>query len=163
MTDYESASNEFSEHLCYILYNTTNQATYVGYTNKFDRRIRQHNGLLAHGAKATSRQTVKGVVWLPLALVRCKTPGFDHRRALSLEWSLRYPDNKRPMSKCFNGWAGRLRGLALALNNPKFADLEFEVEVFREDEATILQQALGNRARVVASSWPKENTDLSSQ
>lgn len=39
----------------YLLRSTKEARTYVGITLDLDRRLRQHNGLLAGGAKATRR------------------------------------------------------------------------------------------------------------
>ena len=58
-------------------------ATYVGCTNNFARRLRQHNGELAGGARCTSAARAAGAVWVPIALAE----GFaDKREALSFEW-----------------------------------------------------------------------------
>jgi len=40
-------------YVVYVLVNTESNKTYVGITNKPDRRIRQHNGDLVGGAKYT--------------------------------------------------------------------------------------------------------------
>ena len=40
-------------YVVYVLVNTSNNKTYVGITNKPERRIRQHNGELVGGAKYT--------------------------------------------------------------------------------------------------------------
>jgi structure-specific endonuclease subunit SLX1 len=59
---------------------STDGSTYVGATVNVDRRLRQHNGLLKGGAKATSRK--------PNAWRRhCFVQGFpDNHAALSFEW-----------------------------------------------------------------------------
>lgn len=41
--------------LVYLLYNTKLKITYVGITNNFEKRIRQHNGEIKGGAKNTRR------------------------------------------------------------------------------------------------------------
>ena len=47
-------------NFCYVLKNTKgnskSNAVYVGYTNRPDRRIRQHNGEISGGAKYTTRR-----------------------------------------------------------------------------------------------------------
>ena len=59
---------------------STDGATYVGATVNVDRRLRQHNGLLKGGAKATSR---KPNSWRR----HCFVQGFpDNHAALSFEW-----------------------------------------------------------------------------
>ena len=59
---------------------STDGSTYVGATVDRDRRLKQHNGLLKGGAKATSRK--------PGAWIRhCYVQGFpDNHAALSFEW-----------------------------------------------------------------------------
>jgi putative endonuclease len=43
-----------NNYIIYVLFNTTSNLTYVGITNKPERRIRQHNGELVGGAKYTT-------------------------------------------------------------------------------------------------------------
>jgi len=65
---------------CYLLAtcDAGSQKTYVGITPDLDRRLRQHNGEIAGGARATS-----GRAWERICHVR----GFpDHRAALQFEW-----------------------------------------------------------------------------
>ena len=64
---------------CYLLI-SDDGATYVGATVNPDRRLRQHNGLLVGGAKATSR---KPGMWKRM----CYVKGFpDNHAALQFEW-----------------------------------------------------------------------------
>jgi predicted GIY-YIG superfamily endonuclease len=117
--------SEASTHLCYILHNPRDQ-TYNGYTCNPQRRIRQHNSVIKGGARFTSG---KGP-WTYLAIITCADEAaFTYKRALSLEWHIKYPTNKRPRPRIYNGAAGRLASLELALGNPKFADLTFIVYV----------------------------------
>ena len=119
---------EASTHICYILHNPRDQ-TYNGYTCNPQRRIRQHNSVIKGGARFTSG---KGP-WTYLAIITCadgnEEAAFTYKRALSLEWHIKYPTNKRPRPRIYNGAAGRLASLELALGNPKFADLTFIVYV----------------------------------
>lgn len=65
---------------CYLLAtcDTGSQKTYVGITPDLDRRLRQHNGVLSGGAKATHGRTWER---------QCHVRGFpDHRAALQFEW-----------------------------------------------------------------------------
>lgn len=56
--------------------------TYVGVTNKLDRRLRQHNGVIKGGARATR---MRQAAWRVMYVVR----GLPDRRAcLQLEWRL---------------------------------------------------------------------------
>lgn len=107
-------------HACYLL--RCGDATYNGYTNDLAHRLRQHNGVLAGGAKATTRLIGTGGTWDVIAVV---TGGaaFTYRRALSLEWRIRYPTGHRPRPRQFQRPAGRVAGLLLAVAHPKFADL----------------------------------------
>jgi predicted GIY-YIG superfamily endonuclease len=100
---------------CYILRSTNpfyNNHTYNGSTNNLKRRIRQHNGELVGGAKATKN---KGP-WEYYAILT----GFnDNHEALACEWKIKYPTNKkRPMQFC--GQYGRIKSLNLILNQEKW-------------------------------------------
>lgn len=109
-------------HHCYILHNTLRPSTtYNGYTVNPARRLRQHNGELAGGAKATSRLLKRGGHWTFLAIV--SADGMTKHTGLSLEWHCRYPTCRRPRPAHLQGPSGRLRGLAMALAHPKFAHL----------------------------------------
>lgn len=137
---------EYSRHMLYILYNETNNQTYNGYTTDFAHRIRQHNCELAGGAKFTSRLVKsKQIMWKPLVLIKISNTSFDQRRALSVEWSIKYPNNKRPRPAIFNSPAGRIEGLCLVLSNPKFADLFFHLQVFSQKIFDILEPICSNR------------------
>ena len=88
--------------LVYIIQSTTSTRTYVGCTNNFARRIRQHNGDLAGGAKYTA-----GNLWAPVVLVE----GFsdDQRHALQFEWALKH--RKRRGTGNGSGVERRIRSL----------------------------------------------------
>ena len=49
-----------SNYIIYLLYNTSNNCTYVGITTNKQRRLRQHNGELVGGAKYTKLQKKEG-------------------------------------------------------------------------------------------------------
>lgn len=62
---------------CYCLVSTTGKS-YVGFSTNVDRRLRQHNGELQGGAKAT-----RGGTWTRI----CTVAGFPtHQSALQFEW-----------------------------------------------------------------------------
>ena len=69
---------------CYLLASDTK--TYVGATIDPNRRLRQHNGELSGGAKAT-----RGYVWTRKCLVG---PFEDNHKALSFEWHWKYNSKK---------------------------------------------------------------------
>lgn len=154
------------EHYTYIVYDACGR-TYVGYTVDPDRRIRQHNGLIKGGAKFTTRHATKTCDpnhWRFLITVH--SPTFTHCTALSYEWSLKHPDNKRPQS--FRTPEARIKALPLVFNNPKFAHLgTFTVCIRTEVDAHIklLQDTLSGLANVqlvfnhkAASLAPREST-----
>jgi predicted GIY-YIG superfamily endonuclease len=93
---------------CYIL--AHGERTYNGSTNDPRRRLRQHNGELKGGARATSRA---GPGWRFVAVVA----GFpDHVNALQCEWRIKCPSGvpgKR--GREWQGPAGRIRGLGHVL------------------------------------------------
>jgi predicted GIY-YIG superfamily endonuclease len=63
---------------CYMLMRADGRRTYVGATVDPDRRLRQHNGEIAGGARAT-----RGGVWRRVYLIG----GFaEEREALRFEW-----------------------------------------------------------------------------
>jgi structure-specific endonuclease subunit SLX1 len=67
---------------CYFLFSTNGQ-TYIGATVDPDRRLRQHNGELVGGARATTMRVGEGQAWRRACLVS----GFpDQRAALQFEW-----------------------------------------------------------------------------
>jgi predicted GIY-YIG superfamily endonuclease len=66
----------------YLLY-CDSQATYVGATVDLEKRLRQHNGEIKGGAKATSIKVGKGETWKRA----CYVEGFpDWQSALQFEW-----------------------------------------------------------------------------
>lgn len=93
---------------CYIIAN--GRHTYNGSTNNLRRRLRQHNGEISGGARATSRV---GPGWRYVAVLG----GFmDHVNALQCEWRIKCPSGKpgkRETQWC--GIGGRIRGLGHVL------------------------------------------------
>lgn len=115
-------------HFCYILASKDGNATYNGYTNRLDRRIRQHNGELKGGAKSTRRRSDWEYV------MAMTSNEWNKSAALSAEWYIRYPTGKKPRPLEFRGAAGRLAALVKALEhiptsniqmyvNPKYRDM----------------------------------------
>lgn len=108
----------------YILFNKLNNTTYNGYTVNLKRRIRQHNGELKGGARSTRKNAG---TWEFLAIILCED--FDKHQAMSLEFSIRYPTNKKPRPKQYQGPNGRIASLAIVLQNMKFVDFHYKMYI----------------------------------
>ena len=97
---------------CYILRSTNplfSNLTYNGSTNNLIRRLRQHNGQIGGGAKATQD---KGP-WEYYAILT----GFeDHNEALSCEWKIKHPTGKKLRPKKYCGVLGRIESLNIILS-----------------------------------------------
>ena len=101
---------------CYLLATPGGKKTYVGITPDLDRRLRQHNGEITGGAKATH-----GHQWERMCHVR----GFpDHRAALQFEW--RWKQISRRLDG--NPLERRFRALQtlLAMDRPTSAAVPYE-------------------------------------
>jgi predicted GIY-YIG superfamily endonuclease len=71
---------------CYLLKSCDGDRTYVGATVDVDRRLRQHNGEISGGARATSGRSWERV---------CYVLGFENQRAaLQFEWRWKYYSRK---------------------------------------------------------------------
>ena len=80
-----------SKWFCYLLV-SNDGSTYVGATVDPDRRLRQHNGLIKGGARATAR---KPGTWRRMCFVR----GFpDNHAALQFEWRWKSLSRKKVYS-----------------------------------------------------------------
>jgi len=96
---------------CYILRNDSCLSTYNGKTNDLVRRLRQHNGEIKGGAKATTR---KSGIWEYIAILS----GFPNEKTcLSCEWRIRYPTKKRPRPSKYHKPMGRINGLQYMMND----------------------------------------------
>jgi structure-specific endonuclease subunit SLX1 len=92
---------------CYLLAATDSNKTYIGATIDPDRRLRQHNGQIGGGAKAT-----RGHAWYRVALVS----GFpDERAALQFEWAWKW--RSRQLKGRGKGIKGRLAALWVVLDS----------------------------------------------
>lgn len=69
---------ELDNYYSYLLTNESGTSTYIGITNNLDKRLLQHNGVLARGAKATKKSTT----WKYEKIVG----GFDKSTAPRFEW-----------------------------------------------------------------------------
>jgi predicted GIY-YIG superfamily endonuclease len=100
----------------YILYqpSSSSSSTYNGYTTNIEKRLRQHNGELSGGAKATTRKVSRGGgTWSFLAIVT--SPSWYANDAMKFEWNLRYPTQKKPRPSIYQGKHGRIHGLLFVL------------------------------------------------
>lgn len=148
-----------SKHYCYILSLIGNdQVTYIGYTVNIVNRLRQHNGEIVGGARYTSssRHGAGANQWRLVALVTA--PDLDHRRGLSLEWHIKYPDGGRcrgrgrrrradrelPSVRCA---ASRVCGMVRAMAHPKFANDDFSAWVV-SDLRAVMDQAMIDASHV---------------
>jgi structure-specific endonuclease subunit SLX1 len=75
----------------YILEASDQSATYVGATVDVDHRLRQHNGEITGGAKATSIKVKQGLTWNRVCYVK-NFP--DWQSALQFEWRLKQLSRK---------------------------------------------------------------------
>lgn len=124
-----------SDHHCYAL--ARGRRTYVGYTVDPSRRIRQHNGEIKGGARATSGSSPEGT-WEFLFVIAVEDLRFGSHEGLSLEWHLK----RRPKgAKRVNGSNGskvskvspiqaRIEMLRGALGLLKFAWLLPKIVIF---------------------------------
>lgn len=86
-------------YLVYLL--KCDNLTYIGMTNNFFRRWRQHIGDLKGGAKYTTR---KGKEWYPILII----DGFETmKEAMQCEWKLKHNKKKRGYHKKIQ-WAYEL-------------------------------------------------------
>ncbi len=105
-------------HFCYILCNTQNNKSYVGYTTNPVRRLRQHNGIIKGGAKYTRKG---GRCWEYFVVVTAEA--FDKQTALSLEWHIKHGKNR-------HGCIGRFENLLhLLQQHPQFREHSYDMYV----------------------------------
>jgi len=130
----EENKNSKDKYYCYILYpvNSSSDITYNGSTNNLVRRLRQHNGEIVGGAKATSG---KGP-WEYLMVME----GFgNHNEALCCEWRIKHPTGKkRPKKYC--GKKGRIESLNLVLNLDNWTSKSTGLETGSEYTVYILDE-----------------------
>ena len=76
------------DYVVYLLYNDTNNYTYIGITNNIERRLRQHNKIIKGGARYTSSKKGDGN-WLYFLHIT----NLNKSKALSIEKTIK--------NKCF--------------------------------------------------------------
>jgi len=144
----DSESNSVSGiHNCYILrtkYEPHRNRTYVGYTPKPKRRIRQHNQEIVGGARYTKRFGNKS--WEFLAIVH----GLPNKiNALQCEWRLKHPDNRRRTNRKYFSPKGRILGLSEVLKLEKWTN-----------NSTILNSEMNLKVYVIPDFYPILAGDL---
>ena len=92
--------------VCYLLINSQGK-TYIGYTNDFKKRLRQHNGEISGGAKyTTAHKGANG--WHPVAII----DGFPNNKwAMSFEWRMKKYKNSKGKLKSSSGLNMRLKNI----------------------------------------------------
>lgn len=124
-------------YFCYILKSInplyTNN-TYVGMTTNPDRRIRQHNGEIVGGAKATKSKQ-------PHELY-CIISGFKTiNEALSYEWHIKHPTRKKKVPFIYSGIVGRIKGLKYVMEMRRS---DFEINIYIKNDYKYLLDELEN-------------------
>ena len=94
----------------------SNNNTYVGATVDVNRRLRQHNGEIKGGAKATKRIVNKGRQWSRV----CYVSGFPTWKcALQFEWKWKNIARKLPKFPKTNSLQKKLEALNILLASDK--------------------------------------------
>ena len=122
---------------CYILRLPNKNRTYVGYTIEPSRRIKQHNGILKGGAKATSISND----WQFLAIITSDNATFTKILALSIEWHLKHPDGKKRTDMKYRGIEGKLNSIIEVLNRYSFDFIVYVDENHREQLEILRNEA----------------------
>lgn len=117
--------NIIKSYYVYILVSEVNpNSTYVGKTNDLKRRLRQHNGEIAGGAKRTKKYRP----WR----IYCYISGFDtETEALQFEWRMHHPSgiygkNGKSLDRRLRGKgiSGREKTLNNVINLEKWKHLK---------------------------------------
>ena len=131
------------QYFVYLL-ESTNHNTYVGATVDLDHRLRQHNGELKGGARATTMKVKKGETWKRV----CHIEGFPSwSEALKFEWAWKFYSRK--LSKTLFPLDRRKKALetVLSLEKPTSKALpynEWETPIkiiWENEENTIYENA----------------------
>lgn len=141
------------EHNCYILFDDFNK-TYVGYTVDLNRRIRQHNKEIKGGARFTSKRVQGEKHWKYLLTISSDSSIFNKNKALSMEWSIKNPTNRR--TNCGYTPMKKIQALHHVFSNPKFKDINFTVSLYDHCLTEYIKKTLGNIKNVTFT----QNTEL---
>ena len=111
-------------YLVYLL--KCNNCTYIGMTNDFLRRWRQHIGDLKGGAKYTTR---KGKDWYPILII----DGFKTmKEAMQCEWKLKHNRNYKGPSKRVEYAHLMIQKEVWTSKSPKIKDQHLQVYIDNE-------------------------------
>ncbi len=124
------------DYLCYTITHEYT-ATYVGITNHFENRIKQHNGMIKGGAKATRRYDDWKLAFY--------VTGFETKNeVLSFEWHMHHPEGRRrKRSADYKGFLGRVRALCDILVMEKFAEIAPRLKCYITSETKeILEKSI---------------------
>ena len=115
---------------CYLLYLPGTYRTYIGATKDPAHRLRQHNGELAGGAKAT-----RGHKWTQAFYLS----GFpDWRTTLQFEWAWKHYSRRLPIKDSFQRRIQALHALLSADKVTSKAEVFEGLEVVWEDDRSPL-------------------------
>ena len=96
-------------YLVYII--RSENRSYIGMTNDFFKRWKQHNNILKGGAKYTKKKCN----WYPICII----DGFKNKsEAMQCEWKLK--SRKPKLSRQFKGAIGRIQYLNILLQQDKW-------------------------------------------
>lgn len=105
-----------NELVCYCIQDSLKQRTYIGATKNFSRRLRQHNGEIKGGAKATKDRN-----WEPIIHIK----GFNNWiETLQFEWHWKHCI-RRPK---YRGIFHRIDSLEKILSLDKWSHLHIETK-----------------------------------
>ncbi len=114
-------------YLVYLL--KCDNLTYIGMTNDFFRRWRQHIGDLKGGAKYTTR---KGKDWYPILII----DGFETmKEAMQCEWKLKHNKKFRGPSKRVEYAHLMIQKDVWTSKSPKIKDQNLQVYIDKEYES----------------------------
>lgn len=126
-----------SQWYCYLIQSNDKRRTYVGYTKNVQKRLRQHNGEIKGGAKATRSHRP----WRLIVYVQ----GFlTANEAMSFEWYMHHPSSiyKSKLNlgdrryQSGHGVASRLRNMETMLQHKTWL-LKYTDPIYRQREVNI--------------------------
>lgn len=106
MSEVKTEEIQPKPYCCYLIFDTISQRTYIGISNDFNKRLRQHNGEIKGGARYTTKY--KGD-WRPAIVVE----GFASKSdALKFEWAAKRASDRRTILSGIRSRSNRIRDLA---------------------------------------------------